>query len=192
MLRKIYDKTMSLAGSRHAVPALFGVSFAESSVFPIPPDVLLIPMVLSHRARWVWYAFVCTLASVLGGLAGYLIGVLFYTEIAEPILAFYGYGDQLAEFTRRFNAYGAWIVFLAGVTPFPYKVITIASGATALSLPIFIVASIAARGLRFFLVAALLYWLGPPIRAFIEKRLALVLAVAGALAIAAIAAVRFI
>jgi len=178
MLRKLYDRTMALAASRRAVPALFGVSFAESSVFPIPPDALLIPMVLSKRIRWLWYVFVCTVGSVLGGIAGYAIGYFLFQEVAEPILSVYGYADKIEEFSATFNAWGASAVFIAGVTPFPYKVITVASGATGLSLPVFIVASILARGLRFFLVAYLLYRFGPPIRAFIERRLALVFTVA--------------
>jgi membrane protein YqaA with SNARE-associated domain len=173
MLRNLYDRTMALAAGRHAVPALFGVSFAESSVFPIPPDALLIPMVLSKRIRWLWYVVVCTVASVLGGLLGYAIGYFLFQEVAMPVLAFYGYADKVEEFTETFNDWGAWAVFIAGITPFPYKVITVASGATALSLPVFIVASILARGLRFFIVAYLLYHFGPPIRAFIERRLAL-------------------
>ncbi|MEM9221449.1 MAG: YqaA family protein [Pseudomonadota bacterium] len=192
MLRKTYDKTMELGASKHAVPALFGISFAESSVFPIPPDLLLIPMVLAKRARWVFYAFVCTAASVLGGIAGYAIGLLLFQEVAEPILNFYGYGEKFDDFKDRFNEYGAWIVFLAGVTPFPYKVITIASGATGLSLPIFIVASILSRGLRFYIVAGLLYWLGPPIRAFVEERLALVFAVVGIALVLGFAAVKLL
>jgi len=192
MLRRIYDWTMALGASRHAVPTLFGISFVESSVFPIPPDVLLVPMVLVKRARWIFFASLCTLASVLGGLAGYAIGWLLFTEVAEPILAFYGYDHKFDEFTARFNEYGAWIVFLAGVTPFPYKVITIASGASALSLPVFIVASVLSRGLRFFLVAGLLYVLGPAIRTFVEERLALVLGVLGALAVAGFLAVRLL
>lgn len=192
MLRKLYDRTMALAASRQATPALFAVSFAESSFFPIPPDLLLIPMVLSNRSRWLWYAALSTIASVLGGLLGYLIGVAAYETIAQPILAFYGYSDRFAEFTARFNDYGAWIVFLAGVTPFPYKVITIASGASGLSLPVFMVASVVARGLRFFLVAALLYFFGPPVRAFIEERLALVLGATGVLAVLGLLAVRLL
>ena len=178
MLRHLYDRTMALAQGRHAVRALFGVSFVESSVFPVPPDALLIPMVLSHRLRWLWYVIVCTAASVLGGLLGYAIGYFLWQEVAEPILAIYGYAEKVDAFAQTFNAWGAWAVFIAGVTPFPYKVITIASGASGLSLPIFIVASIFARGLRFLIVGYLLYRFGRPIRAFIEKRLAIVLTVA--------------
>jgi len=192
MLKTLYDKTMALSASRHATPALAGVSFAESSFFPIPPDLLLIPMVLSSRARWIYFAAVATVASVLGGLFGYLIGSFLFNEIAEPLLAFYGYADKFDEFTHRFNEYGAWIVFLAGITPFPYKVITIASGATGLALPVFIVASILARGIRFFLVAGLLYLFGPPIRAFIEERLALVLTIGAVLAVAGFMAVKLL
>jgi membrane protein YqaA with SNARE-associated domain len=174
MLRRLYDWTMAMAGGRYAVPALAGVSFAESSFFPIPPDIVLIPMVLAERARAWWYAFVATLSSVLGGLFGYLIGAVVFDQIALPLLEFYGYSEQFQTFADWFSDQGAWIVLFAGVTPFPYKVITITSGAVGLSLPVFILASIVARGLRFFLVAGLLYFFGPAIRDFIEKRLALV------------------
>ena len=174
MLRRLYDWTMAMAGGRYAVPALAGVSFAESSFFPIPPDIVLIPMVLADRARAWWYAFVATLSSVLGGLFGYLIGAVVFDQIALPLLEFYGYSEQFQTFADWFSDQGAWIVLFAGVTPFPYKVITITSGAVGLSLPVFILASIVARGLRFFIVAGLLYFFGPAIRDFIEKRLALV------------------
>ena len=177
MLRALYDWTMNLAAHRRAVWALGGVSFVESSIFPIPPDALLIPMVLADRAKARRYALICTVTSVLGGLVGYLIGAFLFETVAQPILAFYGYAEKFEDFATRYNEWGAWIVFMAGLTPFPYKVITIASGATGLSLPIFMVASVLARGIRFFAVAALLYWVGPPIRDFIEKRLGLVFTV---------------
>ena len=192
MLRKLYDRTMALGASRHATPALCCVSFAESSFFPIPPDLLLVPMVLAKRERWWVYAALCTVASVLGGVAGDLIGALLYHSVAEPILAFYGYADKFAEFTERFNEYGAWIVFIAGVTPFPYKVITIASGASGLAFPVFMIASILSRGLRFFIVAALLYVFGPPIRAFVERRLAFVIGVVAILGIGGFVLVKFL
>jgi len=168
---------MNQAAGPKAPYVLGSVSFVESSVFPIPPDVLLIPMVIADRVKAWWYAFLCTITSVLGGVLGYAIGALLFDAVAQPILQFYGYADKFDSFAGRYNEWGAWIVFIAGVTPFPFKVITIASGATGLSLPIFIVASIIARGLRFFVVAALLYFLGPPIRAFIERRLGLVFTV---------------
>ena len=178
MLRALYDWTMDLAASRNAVGALAVVSFVESSVFPIPPDTLLIPMVLADRAKAWWYAFLCTLTSVIGGLAGYAIGFFLFEAVAEPLLDFYGHADRFSQFAVTYNDWGAWAVLIAGVTPFPFKVITIASGATKLSLPIFIVASIIARAIRFFAVAGLLYVFGPPIRAFIEKRLGLVFTLA--------------
>lgn len=173
MLRRLYNQTMALAAHRHAAWALAAISFAESSFFPVPPDILLIPMVLAERAKAFFYATICTIASVIGGIAGWMIGAFLFDVVAEPILQFYGYADKFEEFARHYNEYGAWIVFFAGLTPFPYKVITIASGATGLSMPVFLVASVLSRGLRFFAVSALLWWLGPPIRDFIERRLGL-------------------
>jgi len=173
LLRRLYDWTLTLARHRHAVPALAGVSFVESSVFPIPPDVLLIPMVLAEREKAFRIAAVCTAASVLGGLLGYAIGVFLFEELGKPLLEFYGYGTKFAEFQGKYHDWGAWVVFIAGVTPFPYKVITILSGVTALDIFIFTVASVVARGLRFFIVAGLLWRYGEPIQAFIEKRLSL-------------------
>ncbi|MCW2308534.1 YqaA family protein [Rhodobium gokarnense] len=177
MLRRLYDWTLSLAAGPQAPRGLAVVSFVESSVFPIPPDVLLIPMVLAERRKAWWFATICTIASVLGGLLGYLIGAVLFEEVARPILDLYGYADKFDAFSARYNSWGPWIVFIAGVTPFPFKVITIASGATGLNLAVFVLASVVARGLRFFIVAGLLYWLGPPIRAFIERRLGLVFTV---------------
>ncbi len=177
MLRRLYDWTMALASGPRAPAALGTVSFAESSFFPIPPDILLIPMVIARRDRAFTYAAICTITSVVGGFFGYLIGAFLFTQIAEPILEFYGYLEKFESFRANFNAYGPWIVFIAGLTPFPYKVITIASGATGLSLPVFMAASLVSRGLRFFAVAGLLYLFGPPIRDFIEKRLGLVFTV---------------
>jgi len=173
MLRALYDRTMAFAAHRNASWALAGVSFAESSFFPLPPDILLIPMVLAKRAKAWFYASICTIASVAGGLAGWVIGAFLFEAVAEPILQVYGYAHEFEDFAQRYNEYGAWIVFFAGLTPFPYKVITIASGATGLSLPVFIIASLVSRGLRFFAVSALLWWLGPPIRDFIERWLGL-------------------
>lgn len=171
VLRRLYDWTMDLAGHRHALLALAVISFAESSVFPIPPDILIIPMVLAapHRA-WL-IGLVCTLASVAGGLAGYAIGALLFDTVGQPIVEFYGYLDRFAEFQQRYEEWGAWIVAGAGLTPFPYKVITITSGLMNLDLVVFTVASVLSRGARFFLLAALLWKFGPPIRGFIERYL---------------------
>ena len=168
---------MNLSAQPNAIWALAAISFIESSFFPIPPDILLIPMVLAARTKWLKIAFVCTLASVMGGIFGYGIGYYFYESIGRPLLDFYGYTAKFETFQLRYNTYGAWIVFIAGVTPFPYKVIAIASGLTHLDLATFTGASVLARGLRFFVVAALLWWIGPPIRNFIEKRLGLILSV---------------
>ncbi len=171
MLRRLYDWTMGLAAKRYAAWALAAVSFAESSFFPVPPDVLLIPMVLAKRAQAWWLALNCTVSSVLGGVAGYAIGVFLFTSVGQPMIEFYGYGDKYEEFQALYNEYGIWIVFAAGLTPIPYKIFTIASGVAALNLPVFIVASLVARGARFFAVAGILWKFGEPIRGFIEKYL---------------------
>ncbi len=173
MLRSTYDWVMGLAARKDAIWVLAAIAFIESSVFPIPPDVLLIPMVLAARDRAWRYAAVCTIASVLGGMVGYAIGMFLFEAAGQPLLELYGYAAKFDEFRGRYNEWGAWIVFIAGLTPFPYKVITIASGVTELDLAVFTVASVLSRGLRFFAVAALLWWLGPPVREFIEKRLGL-------------------
>jgi membrane protein YqaA with SNARE-associated domain len=171
MLRRLYDWTMGLAAHRHALLALAVISFAESSVFPIPPDILLIPMILAARERaWV-IATVCTVASLAGGVAGYAIGALLFDTVGQPIVEFYGYLDRYQEFQQRYEEWGAWIVAGAGFTPFPYKVITITSGVMNLDFGVFMVASLLSRGARFFLVAALLWKFGPPIRTFIERYL---------------------
>jgi|TARA_B110000495_G_C23019149_1_gene604237 membrane protein YqaA with SNARE-associated domain len=171
MLRRLYDWTLNLAAHKHALLALALISFIESSIFPIPPDILLIPIVLAMRDRaWV-VAGICTAASVTGGIMGYGIGFFMYDQIGKPILDFYHYSFKFSEFQTTYNQWGAWAVFFAGITPFPYKVITILSGMTGLSLPVFIIASIIARGMRFFIIAALLWKYGDVIRAFIERRL---------------------
>ncbi len=177
MLRGLYDWTISLAGRRDALWALAFVSFIESSVFPIPPDVLMIPMVIAAPHRAFLIATVCTVASVLGGMLGYALGFFFYEGIGAPVLEFYGYTAKFAEFQATYNEWGAWAVLIAGITPFPYKVITILSGLTGLDFLVFCVASAIARSARFFLVAALLWKFGPPIRDFIERRLGLVTSV---------------
>jgi membrane protein YqaA with SNARE-associated domain len=181
MLRRLYDWVMILAGHRHAEPALAGVAFVESSVFPIPPDVMLMPMAYAHPSRAFRYALVATIASVLGGLLGYAIGFFLFETVGRAILEFYGFTEEFEVFALRYNEHGAAIVFFAGLTPFPFKVITIASGVTALNLVSFVLASIAARGLRFFLVCGLIYWFGPPVRGFIERHLGLMTLLFGVL-----------
>jgi membrane protein YqaA with SNARE-associated domain len=169
VLRRLYDWTMLQAANPHALWILAAISFIESSFFPIPPDVLLIPLILAQRDRAFFIAGVCTLASVAGGFFGYFIGYALYETVGVAVLEFYGYLEKFTEFQGMYNEHGAWIVFFAGLTPFPYKVITIASGVTALDPTVFGFASVASRGLRFFLVAALLWYWGPWIRGFIDR-----------------------
>ena len=177
MLHSLYTWTSSLARHPNALIALAVIAFVESSVFPIPPDVLMIAMIVAQPSRAFLIAFVATVSSVAGGLAGYWIGYGAFETLGRPVLQFYGKESYFAEFQARYNEWGAWAVLIAGVTPFPYKVITILSGATALSLPVFLVASLIARALRFFIVAYLLWKFGTPIRNFIERRLGLVFTV---------------
>ncbi len=171
MLHKLYAWTMRLAEGPRALFALFAVSFAESSFFPIPPDTLLIPMVLAQRKRAWALALWCTAASVLGGVVGYAIGALLYDSVGKWIINFYGYGDRVEQFRETYAAWGAWIILLKGLTPIPYKLVTIASGFAGYNFGLFIILSIITRGLRFFIVAGLLYIYGEPIRNFIEHRL---------------------
>ena len=172
LLWQLYDWTMGLAAHPHALWALFAIAFIESSFFPIPPDILIIPMVLAARHRAWRIAAVATAGSVLGGYFGYGIGAFFFETLGEPVLAVYGYEEKFQSFADYYNAWGAWIVGAAGFTPLPYKVVTIASGVTALDPAIFGVASVLSRGARFFLVAALLWYFGEPIKLFIERYLA--------------------
>lgn len=174
MLKSLYDWTMGLASHRHAIWALAFIAFIEASVFPIPPDVLMIPLILAQPKKAWWIATVCLIASVLGGLFGYAIGAFFYESVGAPILETLGKGHAVEEFNHRFNDYSFWAVLVAGVTPFPFKVITILSGWTSMPLGVFISTAIIARAIRFFIVAALLWKFGAPIRDFIEKRLGLV------------------
>ena len=192
MIRKLYDWTLSLAGHPRALWALAIIAFVESSFFPIPPDVLMIPMIIAAPTRAFRIAAVATVASVLGGLFGYAIGALLFETVGQPILDFYGKADAFDSFATRYNDWGAWAVLIAGVTPFPFKVITIASGATGLSLPVFILSAILARALRFFVVAALLWKFGPPIRDFIERRLGLIFAIFCVLLIGGFYLVRYL
>ena len=173
MLRSLYNWTLSLAAHPRALWALAFVAFIESSVFPIPPDVLMVATIIATPTRAFRIAAVATVASVLGGLLGYAIGALAYEQIGQPILASLGKADAMAEFNTRFNSLDFWPVLIAGLTPFPYKVITIMSGWTGLPLGTFIVTSIVARAGRFFLVAWLLHRFGAPIREFIDRRLGL-------------------
>jgi membrane protein YqaA with SNARE-associated domain len=181
MLHRLYMRTLALAASPRAPWWLAGVAFAESSVFPIPPDALLIPMVLARPDRAWRLAAICTVASVVGGALGYLIGYAVFDQLARPVIEFYGYGDRFVALQELYGRYGLWIILIKGLTPIPYKFVTIASGAAKFSFPVFMTASLATRGARFFVVAALLRAFGTPVRDFIERRLTLVtsLVVAG-------------
>src|SRR5690348_8292183 len=174
MLRRLYDRILALAASPRAEWWLAIVAFAESSFFPVPPDALLIPMVLA-RPRYAWrFAAICTVASVVGGALGYLIGYAVFDQLALPVLNFYGYGDRFASFQALYAQYGLWVILIKGLTPIPYKIVTIASGAAKFDFAVFMAASLVTRGARFFLVAALLRLFGTPVRDFIERRLTLV------------------
>ena len=192
MLKPLYDWTMRLAEHPRALWVLAIISFVESSVFPIPPDVLMIPLILAtpHRA-WL-IALVATVSSVLGGLLGYGIGFFAFEQIGQPILEALGKLDRIEEFNATFNDAGFWAVLGAGITPFPYKVITIMSGWTGMPIMTFVVTSIVARGLRFFIVAALLWKFGAPVRDFIERRLGLVFTAFFVLLIGGFLALRFL
>jgi membrane protein YqaA with SNARE-associated domain len=172
MLRKTYDWVMGLAGSRHAPTGLFAVSFAESSFFPIPPDVMLAPMVLARPDRAYVYASLCTAASVLGGMLGYAIG--FYLEpVGHALLSLMGHPEGQKAFEAWFRDWGLWVILIKGVTPIPYKLVTIASGLAHFDLLTFAWASVVTRGARFFLTATLLKYFGPAIREEVERRLGL-------------------
>lgn len=175
MLRRLYDWTMSLAKGKHSERALAGVSFVESSFFPIPPDILLIPMIIAQPQKAWRLAAIATISSVIGGFLGYAIGYFLFEAVGQPILQFYGIVDKYDELKHLFDTWGAWIIIVKGMTPIPYKFLTITSGALHFDLLVFTIASVVSRGLRFFLVAALLWKFGEPIRDFIEKRLTLVL-----------------
>ncbi len=192
LVQKTYDIMINLSSTSHAMWFLFIVAFAESSFFPIPPDVMLIPMVLATPNKAWRIAGLATIASVLGGYFGYGIGVFAFDLIAKPILEFYNAFSQFQEFEKYYHEYGAWIVFGAGITPFPYKIITIASGVVHLDLFIFTFASILARGMRFFLVAWLLKKYGPPMKIFIEKNLGILSVVFLILLIGGFAIIKYL
>ena len=192
MLQRLYNRTMSLAAGRHAVSALCAISFIESSVFPIPPDVLLVPMILAAPRRAWTLATIATAASVVGGYLGYAIGYYAFAAIGMPILEFYHVVDKYEALKASFDHWGAWIIIAKGMTPIPFKLLTIASGAFKFDLATFTVAAIVSRSLRFFLVAALLWWYGEAVRLFIERRLALVTSAFVAALVGGFVALRYL
>ncbi|MGB8364671.1 MAG: YqaA family protein [Rhizomicrobium sp.] len=170
-LHALYRWMLARASGPHAWWALAAVSFAEASFFPMPPDIMLVPMVMADRRRAFALALWCTCASVLGGLLGYAIGSLLYDSVGHWLIVAYGYGDKLAAFRAAYAKWGAWIILIKGLTPIPFKLVTIASGFAGYNLPLFILLSAITRGGRFGIEAGLLHWFGEPIRDFIEKRL---------------------
>jgi membrane protein YqaA with SNARE-associated domain len=173
MLRRLYNWCIAAAGKPHAAWILGGVSFAESSFFPAPPDVMLIPMALARPDRAYFFATICTAASVAGGLLGYFIGAELYATVGAWLIRLYGYGDKMEAFREAYAHYGAWIILLKGLTPIPYKIVTITSGFAGFNVGLFIVMSIISRGMRFYLLAFLLNRYGARARDIIEKRLGL-------------------
>lgn len=192
MLRRLYDWVIAKAGTPQATWALALVSFVESSFFPIPPDVMLVPMCLANRRRALFYAAVCTLASVAGGFLGYAIGYYLWEAIGSWVIQSYGLGAKFDEFQKAFAEYGWWIIVIKGMTPIPYKLITIASGVAHFPLLAFAFASVLSRAMRFFLIAGLLYFFGEPIRAFIEKYLTLLTTVFAVLLVGGFVALRYL
>jgi len=191
MLRKLYDWVFNLAGSRHAPKALVAVSFAESSFFPIPPDVMLAPMVLARREKAFFYAALCTIASVVGGMLGYAIGV-WLEPVGYAILAFFGHPEGPAEFQKWFAEWGAMIILVKGLTPIPFKLVTITAGVAHFDLWTFVWTSAVTRGARFFLSATLLKYFGPHIRTEVERRLGVYASLFVVLLVGAFVAVKYL
>jgi membrane protein YqaA with SNARE-associated domain len=171
MFKRLYEWTLSLAASRRAPQALAAVSFTESSFFPVPPDVMLVPMVMAKPERAWNYALICTIASVLGALLGYAIGALLYDTLGSWLIRLYGYGDRMDAFRQLYQEHGHWIILIKGFTPIPFKIVTIASGLAGYDLVWFVVLCLVTRAGRFYLVAGVLNRFGVPLRAFIEKNL---------------------
>lgn len=192
MIRSMYDWVIRMSEHPKSLWVLAGVSFAESSFFPIPPDIMLIPMVVAQRAKAWLIAGVCTVASVLGGFLGYAIGFFFFETFGQWVIDFYGLQEVFARFQEQFNEWGLWIILIKGLTPIPYKLITIASGAMHFDLLTFGLASLVTRAGRFYLVAGLLYFFGAPIRMFIEKHLTLVTTAAVVLIVAGFVVLRYL
>ncbi|MBI3434386.1 MAG: DedA family protein [Proteobacteria bacterium] len=171
MLRRAYEWCIRAADKPYAVWLLGAVSFAESSIFPIPPDTMLIPMSLARPQRAWFFATLCTLTSVAGGVLGWFIGAYLYDSIGMWLITIYGYGNRVESFREAYNHWGAWIILLKGLTPIPYKIVTITSGFAGYNIWMFILCSFIARGMRFYLAAFLLSRYGLRIRAIIEERL---------------------
>jgi membrane protein YqaA with SNARE-associated domain len=192
VIYRLYSRTLAVAAHRHAMAALALISFAESSFLPLPPDILLVPMTLAQPRRAWLIATVCTIASVAGGYVGYAIGSFLFDTIGLHVLEFYHMMDKYEAFKTAFAEWGAWIIVIKGLTPIPFKLVTIASGAAQFDLVTFTMASIVSRGLRFFVLAALLWRYGEPIRDFIERRLMLVTSLVAAALVGGVLVLRYL
>jgi membrane protein YqaA with SNARE-associated domain len=192
MLQRLYARILDIAAGPNALLALIAVAFAESSFFPLPPDVLLIPMVLARPRQAFRLAAVCTLASVVGGMLGYAIGYFLFDAIGRPILEYNHAMGGYAALQQAYANWGVWIIILKGMTPIPYKLVTIASGVVHFNFVSFVGASVICRSMRFFLVAALLWWFGDAARVFIERRLMLVMALFAAALVGGFVVVRYL
>jgi membrane protein YqaA with SNARE-associated domain len=180
LVRRLYDWCLDAAHKPYAMWIMGAVSFAESSFFPVPPDIMLIPMALARPERAYVMAALCTATSVAGGIAGYAIGALLYDSVGGWLIQLYGYGDKVETFRAAYAQWGAWIILLKGLTPIPYKIVTITSGFAGYNFLLFVVFSVITRGARFFLLAFLLHRYGERARQIIEKRLGLWLLLAAA------------
>lgn len=174
MFKSLYDWTLRLAAHRHAERFLAAIAFAESSFFPIPPDAMLVPMILAQRDKAWRFAAICTISSVIGGMLGYAIGYFLYDSVGQWLMHAYGMTHGIEDFRRWYGQWGAAIILVKGLTPIPFKLVTIASGFAAFNFPLFVLTALITRSARFFLLAFLLRRFGAPIQAFIEKRLNLV------------------
>ena len=190
--RRLYDWVLHWAKTPYGVPALFCLSFAESSFFPVPPDVLLIALALGSPGKALRFAFWCSVASVVGGLLGYAIGYGPLAWIGHRIAAVYGLADKLAYVQGKFVDWGFWWVFLAGFTPIPYKVFTIAAGMFEMNVGLFVVASAVSRSARFFIVAALIRRYGPTIKPFIDRYFNLLCLAFGVLLVGGFVVIKYI
>ncbi len=192
MLRSLYNWCIDAAGKPHAAWILVAVAFAESSCLPVPPDIMLVPMTLARPDRAWRFAALCTLASVAGGMLGYFIGAVLYDSVGLWLIRLYGYGDKVEAFRAAYAQYGAWIILIKGLTPIPYKLVTIASGFAGYNFGAFVALSLLTRGARFFAEAFLLKRYGPPARVMIEKRLGLWAAIAAVALVGGMAAALYL
>jgi len=180
MLDRLYSRALALAASRHAMWVMAAISFAESSFFPLPPDILLIPMILAQPRRAWLIAGVCTIASVVGGVVGYGIGALLYGTLGQWLIHVYGYADKMAALKETYAHWGALVILIKGLTPIPYKLVTIVSGLLGYNFALFVALSVVTRGLRFFLLAGALNRFGDPLRVALERHFAAFLAIIAA------------